>query len=226
MHETVVFWDIDGTLLAGSLERYFFSDLLRHRRVTLAQVAGRMFRLTLGSGLPAWYKIKLGYLAGQKTESVRDWVCESWEKSIQPRLYPGAIKAIEIFASAGMRQVLLSGTPRFLAEPLARYLKVDEYIVADPEIQNGSFTGRLVRPHPQGERKADFAGEWLRTRGREVTRVIALANHWQDRFLLAGADRAIAVNPDDRLRLYAQREGWALAEAKSLPGVVQDIIRA
>jgi phosphoserine phosphatase len=121
---------------------------------------------------------------------------------------------------------MLSGTPRQLAEPLMKMLELEYLIAAEPEIRNNKYTGRLVAPHPRGRRKADLAGTWLKDHGYRWNQTIAIADHWDDRFLLEQARTSIVVHPDDRLRKHATRDGWTIIEditKSSLLTIIRDL---
>lgn len=162
--------------------------------------------------LPKWYCLKLMYLQGHSVNTVQQWIRSCWKECIQPRLFPGVIETIRWLQSVRAHIVLLSGTPRPLAEPLMDWLNIQDIICAEPEIQNGVYTGHLLSPHPQGPRKVTFAGDWLQAYGYKWDQVVALANHWNDRFLLDRADYPIVVHPDRRLWRYARRHAWFVVD--------------
>ena len=92
------------------------------------------------------------------------------------------------------------------------YLGIDEIIAAEPEIVNQRYSGRLIEPHPHGEYKALYAERWLEQNNLSWDRVVALANHGNDRYLLEKASRGIAVHPDQKLRQIAKQQGWPIAD--------------
>lgn len=226
MDEPVVLWDIDGTLISASFERRFLADLRRHGHVKLLHAAVDALPVWLRNPLGGWHELKLMYLCGKPVELVQPWVEACWKESIQPELYPGMIEAIRQLRSDGVVQVMLSGTPRQLAEPLMKMLELEDLIAAEPEIRNNKYTGRLVAPHPRGRRKADLAGAWLKDHGYRWNQTIAIADHWDDRFLLEQARTSIVVHPDDRLRKHATRDGWTIIEditKSSLLTIIRDL---
>jgi HAD superfamily phosphoserine phosphatase-like hydrolase len=226
MDEPVVLWDIDGTLISSSFERRFLADLRRHGHVSLARAAVHALPVWLRNPLGGWHELKLMYLCGEPVESVQSWIETCWKESIKPELYPGVIEAIRQLRSDGVVQVMLSGTPRQLAEPLMKMLELEDVIAAEPEIQDNKYTGRLVAPHPRGKRKADMAGTWLKDHGYGWNQTIAVADHWDDRFLLDQARTSIVVNPDNRLRKHATRNGWTIVDnltKSSLLTIVRDL---
>jgi HAD superfamily hydrolase (TIGR01490 family) len=202
-----VLLDIDGTLVRASLEQWFLSYLLRTRRIRvgglLANAAMLWFDLP-----PLWYRMKLAYLRGVSERAVREWAQECWEQQIRGRLIHSTVEVVWWLQSIGASVALLSGTPRPLAEPLARHLGISSLLCAEPELENGMYTGRLVRPHPRGRHKVAAATTWLQQSGYGWDQVVAMGDHWRDRHLLHRARYAIAVNPGRRLRRHATARGW------------------
>ncbi|MCH7879835.1 MAG: HAD family phosphatase [candidate division Zixibacteria bacterium] len=207
----VVFWDIDGTLVRGSLERLFLKYLLQQEHVTRIGTAANVLLLALYFPPPKSYQIKLAYLRNQKVGEVETWIQRCWDESIKQNLFDGARQVITQLANTGARQVLLSGTLKPLASPLMTHLGIDEIIAAEPEIVNQRYSGRLIEPHPHGEYKALYAERWLAANDLSWDRVVALANHGNDRYLLKKASRAIAVHPDQKLRQIAKHQDWPIA---------------
>lgn len=219
----VVFWDIDGTLVSGSLERLFLKYLLQQEHVTRIGTAANVLSLALHFPPPKSYQFKLAYLRDQKVSEVESWIQRCWQESIKQNLFDGARQVITQLANTGARQVLLSGTLKPLAAPLMTFLGIDEIIAAEPEIVNQRFSGRLIEPHPHGIHKAFYAERWLAENNMSWGKVTALANHANDRYLLKKASRAIALHPDQKLRQIAKRQGWPIAN--SLEDVVAYVIQ-
>ncbi|MBU1319071.1 MAG: haloacid dehalogenase-like hydrolase [candidate division Zixibacteria bacterium] len=209
MPDQVVFWDIDGTLIDGSLERCFLAYLRRHGHATIPYLARSAARLTL-DWPPGWHKIKIAYLRGRAVEEVEQLLESCWADSILPDISSAAAATVLDLRERGARQILLSGTPRPLAMKMASYLRIADVIAADPEIRNGIYTGRLTARHPRGIRKVQYAQKWLNENGCTWGMTTGIADHWDDRFLLGRVHNAIAVAPGKRLRRLASSQGWVI----------------
>ncbi|MFZ5517255.1 MAG: HAD family hydrolase [Candidatus Zhuqueibacterota bacterium] len=205
--------DIDGTLIERSLEQWFLQYLIRTGKIRPGRILAQLFRSALKIPPSAWLHLKLIYLAGQSTDDVGTWIDQCWEDTMKHHLRPESLKIVRWFQSRGDRLVLLSGTPRPLAQPLLRLLQINEIICAEPAIESGKLTGELNGLHPRGQRKVTAAANWLREHGCHWDQTAALANHWDDRFLLDSVKLPIAVFPDRRLRKYAHRFQWPIVDA-------------
>jgi HAD superfamily phosphoserine phosphatase-like hydrolase len=218
--ERVVIWDIDGTLVAPSLERLFLGFLTDRGLVQPWQGLGRLVKMWVGGLFPPWYRLKLAYLRGEREAEVADWIEQCFDEEIRPRLYPGATASVRLLRERKVPQLLLSGTLERLAQRLARYLDVDHVSAARPEISGGRYTGALIEPHPHGRIKVARARTWLKQNHIAWEQVTACADHFGDRYLLQEAGQAIAVNARPELKRHAQRQGWAVASDRDLPEII------
>jgi len=103
-------------------------------------------------------------------------------------------------------------------------LGLKDVIAALPEVREGVYTGRLIAPHPLGIRKANLAEAWLQDHGYRWSQTVAIANHWDDRFLLERARASAVVHPCNRLRRLAIGQGWAVVDDARSP-LISIVIR-
>lgn len=225
MLDIVVIWDIDGTVIDGSLERRFLDHLIRHGHVTPGFVLSSAFRLATDFP-PKWHKVKACYLRGQSIEHVASLVDACWNESILPDIATSAVDAAHQLKDLGATQVLQSGTLHPLADKVASYLGISDVIAAELEINDGQYTGRLVKPHPIDMRKLQYAGEWLTERGLKWKNTVAIADHWGDRFMLDRSGLAITVCPMKQLRAIARRKQWIILDNRDDLSSVVEIIKS
>jgi len=226
--DAVVIWDIDGTVIDGSLERRFLDYLIRHGHVTPGSLLGSALRLATDFP-PKWHKVKACYLRGRSVDRVASLVDGCWNETILPDISPSAVSAAHQLKELGATQLLQSGTLRPLADKMATHLGIPDVIAADLEIRNSLYTGRLIRPHPIDERKMLYADEWLIERGLNWEDTVAIADHWGDRYMLEQSDLAIVVCPMRQLRDMAKRMNWTILENRddlsSVVGIIDSHIR-
>lgn len=210
MSEFTVLWDIDGTLLPGSLERHLIAYMRRlpQGRSALLRIPWSLLRLSLSLQLPRWHRLKLAYWRNLRTEEVDRWIAACHRIKVAPSLRAGPVAAIQKLQRCAVRQVFLSGTPQPLAQALAAQLGVTEIIAASPQIKRHRFTGRLIEPHPRGRRKVSAAERWLETNGLTWDQIAAVADHWDDRFLLDCARVPVVIGHDSRLTAHARKNRW------------------
>ena len=143
---------------------------------------------------------------------MQEWAFLYWEECVKHKLYSDAAEEITHIQSLDIQIVLLSGTLQLLAQPLMDYFGIKEIICAEPEIKHNCFTGRLLIPHPYGKRKIAFAQQWLDKGGFGWQHVYAIADHFEDRFLLQHARTPIAMHASSRLRTFARQQNWIVCD--------------
>jgi phosphoserine phosphatase len=120
---------------------------------------------------------------------------------------------------AGDAVAMMTGTPDFLAVPLAAELGIEHVIATRCAATGDVFSSAPPERHPYGITKRELARDWCEQMGSTIGAATAYADSWQDRFLLTAVGRPIAVAPDRRLRRLARRLKWEIIEKSSPPRV-------
>lgn len=187
----------------------FVRYLVQNRRVSPWKMIANTWALM--SWPPRAETLKLVYLRGCSVDDVESCFQIVWENEIVARIYKGWREVIPRLQADGNVIVLLSGTPRPLAQPLMDLFHIQHAICAEPEIIDGRYSGRLLRPHPIGLRKVEYASEWLNAHGRDWSDTVAMGDHWGDRFLLSKA-HPVAIQPRPELAQYARQHHWPIVD--------------
>ncbi len=209
----LVVWDVDGTIIEGSMESHFVRWLRENGHVSLAGIVRNAISIACQRQRCQWHLVKLAFLRSCAVDDVKTWIDQCWETEIVPSLYSGPVEATRRLRDAGIRQVLLTGGPRPLAERMATHLGLDDVIAAEPEVVESSYTGSLIAPHPIRQRKLVAAQRWLDRNGLDWSQTAAVADHYDDRFLLARVAIAVVANPNHRMSIYASKRGWPVLRA-------------
>ncbi len=197
--------DIDGTLLRRSLEHWFVRYLIMSGKVGIGRLATGLARVM--EWPPHAYRLKLFYLHNQPEDVVAEWIEQAWRSAIQMHIFHGWPKTMEWLRQHDFEIILISGTPRPLAQPLMAHFGLQTAICAEPEILHGRYSGRLLQPHPRGIWKYKYTNDWLQAHDRTLEGALAIANDWPDRHLLSTCHAAV-VQPRQRLRTLAAQKGW------------------
>jgi HAD superfamily hydrolase (TIGR01490 family) len=222
----VLFADIDGTLVHRSLERWFLQFLFRQKLISRSVCMRRVIERIIRTPYKQWVDWKLIYLQDCREKDVLEWIDECWEETIQAALIPRGLEFVDRLRSGGIRLVLLSGTPRPLAEPLMAKMGVDEAICAEPSIENNRYTGKISGPLPWGMNKVHYVSRWLKEEGISWENTLAMADHWQDRYLLSRVSVPMAVYPGKRLARLARENRWIQIDDYDAPGLLETVTGA
>lgn len=213
----LVLVDLDGTLLAGGSEIRFIAHLTAARRIGLAALLSSLaFALRHGPryGRHVWKKNK-AYLAGLSTADVARWGEAFAVERLIPLLRGAMRERIARHRAAGDHVLLMTGTPDFLARPLAEAVGADGWIAASCAHCDGRYTVSPPLAHPFAGEKLRHAREAAERLGLSLADGVAYADTGDDIELLAAVGTAIAVAPDRRLARCARNSGWEIMAKES-----------
>ncbi len=78
---------------------------------------------------------------GRTPDEMRDLCRRHFEERIRPFIYPDAQRTLDDFGTRGVPTVLVTGTNRFIAEPIVEAMGITSLLATEPEI----IDGRLPR---------------------------------------------------------------------------------
>ena len=115
---------------------------------------------------------------------------------------------LERHRAAGDHLLIITATNRFITEPIARRLGVEDLLACDCEIRDGHYTGEPTGIPTYAEGKVTALLAWLDDTGMDLSGSCFYSDSHNDIPLLEVVERPVAVDPDDRLTAYAQARGW------------------
>lgn len=130
---------------------------------------------------------------------------------IEPMLLSTAEELLNQHRHNGDFLLLVTATNRFIAEPIAERLRMDDMLGTVPAMQDGRFTGKVEGVACFGSDKITHLRKWL-DRQNDLT----LNDAWfysdshNDLPLLEMVDNPVAVNPDPVLHRLAGERGWPI----------------
>ena len=217
MSGAAAFFDVDGTLVAGNVVRYYAS--LRTQKMT----AGLRGLWTAGFALTVPYYVVLDRIDRGRFQQAlyRNYrrftppelearAQEHWKRYLRPRLFPAAVERVRMHHERHEPVVLVTGSLRPLVAPLASHLGADDLIAADLEVRGGGFTGAIAGGPLSSVRKAAALGAWAAQHGLDPAACSAYADSLDDLPMLRAVGHAHAVNPNTRLERIAIDAGWAV----------------
>jgi HAD superfamily hydrolase (TIGR01490 family) len=136
---------------------------------------------------------------------------------IEPIVAPAAPALLERHRIEGDELLIITATNRFVTEPIAQLLGVDELLATDPEQVDGRYTGAITGTPCYREGKVRRLEQWLRERGEPCEHVTFYSDSHNDLPLLRRAQKPVAVDPDDELRAEAGRKGWPIITLRTPP---------
>jgi HAD superfamily hydrolase (TIGR01490 family) len=136
---------------------------------------------------------------------------------IEPIIAPSAPALLERHRLQGDTLLIITATGRFITEPIAGLLAVDDLLATDPEITDGRYTGRIAGTPCYREGKTVRLEQWLKAQDQTYQRLTFYSDSHNDLPLLGRVDEPVAVDPDDELRAEAGRRGWPVISLRDPP---------
>jgi len=148
-------------------------------------------------------------MAGWDRALLMDIVEQELERRIRPMVFREAMERVGQHHARGMRVYAVSATMEEIIAPLADLLGLDGAIPSVMEVEDGCFTGEILRAN-HGDEKARRLREFAEAEGIDLARSVAYSDSITDAEFLRSVGRAYAVNPDKALRRLAEQEGWGV----------------
>jgi len=214
--ETVAFFDLDRTLIAGysilAVARETARRGARHGELKQsAKVLRDILRHKVdgsGSNYHRLVRRMSKALTGVAESTLSDLGERAYHNSIAKSLYREAIALIESHRAAGHRLVIVSAATRYQIEPVARVLGIDEICCTRLEVIDGLFTGQALAPLCYGEGKTLAARRVTRRYNSTLRQSWFYSDSSADLPLLRKVGHPVAVNPSDKLSIHARSSDW------------------
>lgn len=210
-------FDLDGTLIPNaSAERSFFFHLIYSGALGPVQLMQLLhplvhFRFNFHDMLRG----NKHYLRHQSVEAFEEVARRYFEPRVERMVFWGMRQIVEQHRSRGDMLLLLSGTLEVIAECFVRCLKLDGAVATRLQSRAGRYTGRTEGVVPYGFGKLEVIRHLHHRYGLDQNSTTLYANLFSDRYVMNAVQEPIAVNPDPRLRDYAQSNGWKILNFKA-----------
>ncbi|HWU67313.1 MAG TPA: HAD family hydrolase [Stenotrophobium sp.] len=213
-------FDLDNTLLAGDSDYLWGQFLVEQDRVDgqWYERENRRYYEQYKAGtldIREFCAFSLKPLTQHEPDQLYAWREQFVREKIAPIVAPGAPALLERHRAQGDRLLIMTATNRFITEPVAALLGVDDLIATDPEIINGRYTGRISGIPNFHQGKVQRLQLWRDAQPQRYDHTTFYSDSRNDIPLLLTADTPVAVDPDDALRAEAERRGWPVISLRT-----------
>lgn len=213
-------FDLDNTLLAGDSDYLWGQFLVEQGRVDGAwyeRENRRYYELYKAGTLDIneFCAFSMKPLADNDPAQLRVWREQFVREKIVPIVAAGTPALLERHRAQNDRLLIMTATNRFITEPIAELLGVDQLIATDPEMVNGRYTGRIAGIANFQGGKVRRLHQWLQQQPQPFTHTTFYSDSRNDIPLLLEADTAVAVDPDEVLRAEARHRGWPIISLRT-----------
>jgi HAD superfamily hydrolase (TIGR01490 family) len=210
---TLAIFDLDNTLIGGDSDHLWGEFVCEQQLVDSADFALRSdaFYASYERGdldIDAYLRFALGTLAGRSQDQLAAWHAAFMDSKIKPILLPKSAELIAEHRRQGHEILIITATNRFITEPIAALLGVENLIACEAEIVDGLYTGAPKGIPSYQAGKVTRLYNWLENRDIGFHGAWFYSDSHNDLPLLELVDNPVAVDPDDTLRARAVELGW------------------
>jgi HAD superfamily hydrolase (TIGR01490 family) len=210
---SLAIFDLDNTLIADDSDYLWGQFLVDQGIVDKAyyEEANAKFYSDYKQGtldIREFLRFSLKPLADNTPDDLYRWRNQFVETVIKPLLLKPAQELIAKHRKRGDTLMVITATNRFVTEPIVKLYGIELLLATTPDKVDGRYTGSFSGIPCFQEGKVKLLEEWL-AQSKET-----LANSWfySDSFndlpLLKRVNNPVAVDPDIKLRAYAEEKGW------------------
>lgn len=129
---------------------------------------------------------------------------------IRPLMLEKAAQLLEKHRQQGHYLLIITATNRFVTQPIADLLGVDDLIATEPEMQDGRYTGEVAGIPSFQDGKVTRLKAWLEENQQSADDAWFYSDSHNDVPLLEQVARPVAVDPDRKLEALAKDRGWPI----------------
>ena len=215
------FYDLDGTLVRTNLVHAFAFNARNQQGVlkSVTKTAYTLASVPMFIAADFWNRRLFNDLffvryKGESEDRLRAMAQELFDTVLKGAIFPGAYELIDKSRQLGLRQVIVTGALDLTVEPLARHLKIDDYVTNRLEFVDGYATGRLLPPIMAAATKASWMRIYAEKENLNLSDCYGYSDSLSDLPMLSVVGHPTAVNPDIRLRSTALQHDWPVLDLR------------
>lgn len=212
-------FDFDGTIIAGYSATAMLWEKIKRREMTAEEVVETinvMAQYSTGNmGFSGLMSGAAKFMKGVTEDSYFEFGEELYEKHIARKVYPEARALIEAHRAKGHTIAIVSSATIYQIEPTARDLDIEHVLCSQYEVENGEFTGNIIRPLCFGEGKVIAAEGLAAEYSLDLDNSYFYSDSYDDIELLERVGKPRPLNPNGKLREAARENDWPLEKYES-----------
>ena len=212
---SLVFFDMDDTLLAGDAEaawaKYMAENGLMKDEDFKEKI--RKFDEDYRRGeldFSVYTEFLLTPIKGMTVEAVQNIVKPFCETIVEE--FKDSTSKCLLEKHSLDECLITSGTLTFIVKEVANLLGIETFFGTDPEVKEGCYTGKVSGKPNFGQEKVRKIENWLGN--RSLIETVAYSDSINDLPLLNFSSKAVVLNPDSKLREVAVSLGWEIDDSR------------
>ena len=205
---SLAIFDLDNTLIAGDSDHLWGEFLIEQNKVNADEFkrANDQFYADYQASqldIQAYLRFALEPLTRFDRTERETLHAQFMLEKITPIMLPKAIALIEQHRVQGDTLLIITATNRFVTQPIANKLGIDNLLASEPEIINEKYTGQPTGIPCYQHGKVERLKQWLIHQDLNLTGSYFYSDSINDLPLLSLVDHPVVVDGDDRLTQWA-----------------------
>jgi putative phosphoserine phosphatase/1-acylglycerol-3-phosphate O-acyltransferase len=206
------FFDFDGTVISGYSAFAFIEEQVKRGHLSpleLVELLSAMASFGLGKmGFSAMLLASTQFLRGIREDSYAAFGQELFESHIARLIYPESRALVEAHLRKGHTVAIISSATLYQVEPAARDLDIEHVLCTRLDVENGVFTGGVLRPTCFGPGKVRAAESLADELDVDLEQSFFYSDSDDDIQLLERVGNPRPLNPNKKLLAIAERQAW------------------
>jgi len=210
----VAFFDLDHTIFDVNSGRILIEQahkrgLINGKQIVLAYIFSALYKIGL---LKAEFIMKqlAVWLKGISEKEFAGFTNEIFDKYLKNSVRLLAQKEIEQHKQNNARIVILSAATSYICEPAKDLLVFDDILCSRMKVVDGLFSGEPDGHYCYGDEKLNQVIEYCTGNNFELQKAYYYADSYSDLKVLKAVGNPICVTPDNKLKNFAQKNGWPI----------------
>ncbi len=206
-------FDLDNTLLSGDSD-YLWGVFLGEQGIVDAgyyEKENERFYQEYKEGnldIMEFLQFSLKPLSEHPTQDLYAWRRQFIDTKILPLVSKKSQDLVEKHRQQGDTLMIITATNAFVTSPIAEIFGIPHLLATDPEMINGSYTGKVAGEPCFQHGKVIRLKQWLANNQETLSGSYFYSDSHNDIPLLEKVDYPIAVDPDDKLNDHASNKQW------------------
>lgn len=215
--QRAVFYDLDGTLVRGSVIPYYlhyartlpsFTEAwVRHWQMALAAPSLALSNLVSRADFQSRFYRHFRGISRDRLETLSGRI---FNELTRERVLHQARALVRGYAEQGYTQYIVSGALEYVARPVADYLGIGRVLCNRLVFDQGVATGALETPVMGDAGKLAVLLDIAQRHRIDLTKSHAYGDSIADIPMLAAVGQPVVVNPDWRMRVTARSNRWSV----------------
>ena len=213
--EVAAIFDFDGTIIAGYSATVFIKEQLKRGDLSprdFFELMSAMTNFGMGNlGFSAMMVVNAQFMKGIEEQTYLELGEQLYIKQIARLIYPESRALVDAHLAKGHTVGVISSATPYQVEPAARDLGIDHVLCTYLEVEDGKFTGGVVRPTCFGEGKVTAAQELAEKYNADLDNSFFYSDSYDDIQLLERVGHPKVLNPSSKLGRVASHKRWPVA---------------